>query len=159
MLLTINDCGPTLSEKDLCLLEESLNVELPNDYRNFLLRHNGGLPVENSVRIFENKLGINSAAIGYFYSVGTKTENIEVCLNIISDRIPEKLIPIADTPNGNYFLISANPHNYGKIYYKDHETEDITQPDWAKNILPESMIKIADSFSEFVDNLYDPNEQ
>jgi hypothetical protein len=40
----LRSCGPEVSEADLAAFEATLGYPLPDDYRDFLLRYNGGRP-------------------------------------------------------------------------------------------------------------------
>ena len=42
--ITIYESYPPLKEDDIVAAERQLGISLPADYRNFLLKHNGGYP-------------------------------------------------------------------------------------------------------------------
>ncbi|ELR64586.1 hypothetical protein C942_02399 [Photobacterium marinum] len=158
MLKTMNDVGPKLSEFELDSLEKKLKTRLPKDYRDFLLQFNGGEPQEDTIDFDGDKINISGASIGYFYGLGTGSEDIQVCMELIGDIIPDGLIPFADTPEGNYFLISTRSDSENYIYYKDHEVEDTVDFSEQNNKLPESIVKVSSSFSDFINQLYDLND-
>ena len=82
---------------------------------------------------------------------------IEPNLRNHGDQLPEGFIYIGASPAGNYFLLSLRDDSYGEVYYKDHEYADVTSFDPAAAHIPESMLKIADTFSDFTAQLYDPD--
>ena len=42
--LTVDFSGPLISVAEIGQLEQQLGCTLPEDYRDFLLKHNGGIP-------------------------------------------------------------------------------------------------------------------
>jgi len=159
MLTEIRQPGKQLNQDDILVLNRKLISPVPDEYRDFLIQNNGGEPKESTLTFDAKKLGINGEELGYFYGIDTESENIIDTIDNLSHVLPKNLIPIVDTPGGNYFLLSVNPNTYGKIYYKDHEVEDSFDFDDSKNDLPESMVLVANLFSEFIDKLYDPDEE
>ena len=157
MLNDMENTGPKLSEADISLLETSVGKKLPTEYEAFLIRYNGGAPVECELEFDGKKLGVSGETIGYFFGIGRKSDIFDK-LDNLSYLLPKNMIPIADTPAGNVFLLSVNEKSYGYIYYKDHEIEDSHEFDDSKSKLPESMVLVANSFSEFLGKLYDPDE-
>lgn len=57
------------------------------------------------------------------------------------------------THSSNFFLLSLRDDSFGSIYYKDHEQEDFS--DFDVDDLPESIIKVSDSFHDFLSRLYE----
>ena len=51
MTLSISDSAAAVSDADLAAVERRLGVNFPDDYRAFLLRHNGGVPRPGRFRI------------------------------------------------------------------------------------------------------------
>ena len=46
--IKVTDTKIRLNQNDINMLEEKLAVALPNDYKKFLLLHNGGHPEKNT---------------------------------------------------------------------------------------------------------------
>ena len=92
--------------------------DFPNQYRDFLLKYNGGYSPKTKFRI--NKVssdvrgfyGFGSADINYSFF----TENKE-----IDDYTSNKVIPIACDSFGNYIVISIDVDTCGQVYFEDHE--------------------------------------
>lgn len=131
---------------------EKYSLALPDDYKKFLLEHNGGDPVPSTNRTPET-------FVQWIYGIQDEENwaSLEWNIDIYDERIPFKTIPIATDPGGNQFLLSYRPDSYGEIWFWDHENEcETSAKDYFDNI-----IKSANSFSDFVNNLYefiDPNE-
>jgi len=157
MLENIKNMGPELRQGDINSLVEALGKELPAEYESFLMKYNGGAPVECELDFDGKKLGISGDTLGYFFGLG-RNSDILAKLENLSYFLPKDMFPIADSPAGNLFLMSVNEKSYGNVYYKDHETEDSFEFDDSKEELPESMVLVANSFNEFLEKLYDPDE-
>jgi len=158
MLTEIRQPGKQLDQDDVDVLNRRLISPVPDEYRDFLLQNNGGEPKEYALNFDAKKLGVSGEELGYFYGIDTESENIIDTIDNLSHVLPKNLIPIVDTPGGNYFLLSVNPSTYGIIYYKDHEVEDSFEFDDSRNELPESMVFVANGFNEFIEKLFNPDE-
>jgi hypothetical protein len=157
MLTTVVDTGPLLTDEVIGNLESALGYELPQEYRSFLKKYNGGAPKESAVLFDSKKLGIHGSTIGYFYGVGTGSEDVLKMTKTLSGSIPIGMIPIADTPDGNYFLMSLRNDSFAKIYYFDHEVEPRLPFEPARS-LPDNMEIVAPTFGEFLGQLQDLDE-
>jgi hypothetical protein len=61
--------------------------------------------------------------------------------------IHKGLIPIGDDGTGNKICIGVNNNNMGEIFFLDHEIHPYDDPDSLEGI-----IKLANSFTEFLSN-------
>ena len=132
-MTTFSDSGRVLSEDDIAAFESRTRVRLPEEYRKFLARHNGGVPTpasfsESSVRYFLEIQGRDS------YS------DIEARWALIGDRLSDGMLPIANDPGGNSILIQTSGADVGSIWFWDHEN-------------PSALVRLADSFNRFLDGL------
>jgi cell wall assembly regulator SMI1 len=156
--MNITPYGKPLSENDIEKFEKSLNIKLPEDYKAFMLKNNGGKPeVEIGYYVFDftdiSRNQENSTALREFYSiVYEKPDNyyidiIDTYENYIEEeQLPKNILPIGDDPLGNEIGICVSGENYGKIYFCDHESYD--ENDFM------IMSPVADSFSEFLNSWY-----
>jgi cell wall assembly regulator SMI1 len=158
MLTSIKPATDETTEAELLALEKLLNAKLPPSYRAFLLKTNGGEPLECGIDFAAPKLKRKGDTVSYFFEVSDDpTYGIAPMMEDFGSDIPPGMIFIGNSPGGNYFLLSLRPGSYGQVFYKDHDFEDKTPFDEAKGLLPESIVKIADSFEEFQARLYDPD--
>ncbi|WP_416397502.1 SMI1/KNR4 family protein [Allohahella sp. A8] len=142
---------PALDLAELEYFENKIGVKFPAAYRSFLISCNGGTPSKPSVFFDGSALNINGATINYFYGFGGASENIDKSYSVLKYDLPELMVPIANTPGGNYFLISLkNDSSFGKVYYFDHEFEydDDEEFDEENGVYPECLAKVANSFSD-----------
>src|SRR5258708_28345592 len=72
MTLSISDSAAAVSDADLAAVERRLGVDFPDDYRAFLLRHNGGVPRPDRFRISREAVDprMEWGRVTRFYSIG-----------------------------------------------------------------------------------------
>ena len=142
------DTYQNLSEKDIEDFETSNSIELTDNYKEFLLKWNGGIPSPSTFIISEEEEDVSG--VNYFYSIGDRDNDLEVFLDILRLRLPEGFISIADDPVGNGILLGILGPHYDQIYFWDHENEpDLDEPDMS------NMYFLADNIWEFLDSLYE----
>jgi SMI1-KNR4 cell-wall len=143
----------TASQADLEEFEELAEVNLPMDYRYYLLEFNGGKFLN---KCFERASGIDGRVHNIYglhsgpkYASLNKNWKLSECYDI-GESAPEvnNYIVFADTGTGDLLLLSKQS---GAIYFLDHETIEYKQNEWvAERINP---ILLSDSFHEFVESL------
>src|SRR5215470_3171670 len=127
MTLTITESFEMLEEDDLRIFEEKLGSNLPQEYRQFLLAHNGGKPNPSIVDYQKSNLEpMSNTIIDYFFGIRLGDDydlydNLDTYVNC--HRIPKNLLPIACSPFGNIFCISLEGADIGKVYLWHHEYE------------------------------------
>ena len=134
--------------------EKVQGITLPKDYRDFLVRYNGGRVYP---RMFKHKMG--SLQAGPFVDDSGETyldllypwETVEMHWQgkTYGKGVPSQHIVIGENPGGIQVIMSLTPQDKGKIYSWFHSrtpwgTEENTKK-----------YPLADSFSEFLKNLYD----
>ncbi len=124
-------------------LEEKYNIILPIQYKNFLLKYNGGYPEFSLFKISEKQ---REDIVNVFYGVNNEYDNIAQYLDYLEDIIPKEFIPIADDPSGNQICLGISGIYVGKIYFLIHDMYSDEKMD--------SLIFLANSFDEFFHNLY-----
>jgi hypothetical protein len=140
-----------LTEKELTEAEHRVNVRFPDQYRQFLLKYNGGLPEPCAFNFKCGEEEPELACIAYFLAIYEgESENFFDYFETYQDRIPAELIPIARDPGGNLILIGIKNNYKEKVYFwqQDYEPDE---PDFS------NICFIADSFNEFLSSLFDPD--
>jgi hypothetical protein len=125
------------NEADVSHFEMSIAARLPDDYRDFLLRYNGGYPRPSKFRGGDEVLS-------HFFGLWQKHADLNYELLAHRGFIPEGTIPIASDPFGNSILLEVARPNLGRIWFWDHERSG--EPAKAVSLL-------ANSFTEFVESL------
>lgn len=143
-----------LSEEALRAFEERLGIILPEQYRHFLLVHNGGEASPDVFKIRNEQGPYTDSVVRCFFSIGDvpNYRSFEWHYNLYKieeDRLPHNMIPIADDPGGNLICISTVGTDAGAVYFWNHEEE--TEPPSDANLH-----LIADTFQEFLGALYKP---
>jgi hypothetical protein len=113
-----------VSEDDLDRFESFLNLYLPEDFKPWLVKHNGACPKPSEISL----TGGFTFVINSFISFSKKdTPNVLSILNMLKDRLPKELIPIAEDHGGNYicFRYSSKDVNPDVVFW-DHEEVDPT---------------------------------
>lgn len=123
--MNIKNTHNSLDISELEAFEKRNNIHLPIEYREFILKYNGGKPVPNSFNFIDSDGKKSNSLVQYFLSIHNEKsfDNMELTYeyNINEERIPSYILPIASDPFGNYICISTKEESYGKIYFCDHE--------------------------------------
>ena len=140
-----NEYG-SLKIKELENFENENSIRLPEDYRNFLIKLNGGTPIKPYLTQVETD-------INTFFGIVDEPDWFSL-FDAITDyegRIPEYTMPIADDSFGNLFIIGFGEKNYGQVAFWDHEKES-EEKDGGYDYFDNITI-LANSFVEFVKKL------
>jgi hypothetical protein len=135
----ITDSGLPLSLDDLQKAEQRLNVQLPNDYRSFLLTHNGGKLTPAWFR--HGKDPSDVAEITRFFSleeVETETRSLRRVLDS-----HDFIVIGTSAEDTDRLMLSAAPAHRGAVFWHTgHEDAD-----------PNGFIRVADSIEHLFTTL------
>jgi hypothetical protein len=148
--VTIRDSFPQVDEARIRAFERALGISLPHDYRQFLLRSNGGRPDPAEFAITGEPLN-PSGTIHYFFGIHDGPNyNLGRKYAVYRERIPADLFPIAGDPGGNIICLAIRGDNVGSVYFWDHDYEALEGevPDYS------NVYFIADSFGSMLNNLW-----
>jgi SMI1-KNR4 cell-wall len=142
------DVRPPVTEARINVLERELCITLPEGYKSFLLRYNGGRPKPDCFPIRgsdRNPFG----AVHYFFDVDGPVEanNIDWNYRILNGRIPRELLPIAGDGSGNIICLSLGGTNEDAVYFWEHDDEH-SPPTY------DNLYLIAERFDKFLDSIY-----
>jgi cell wall assembly regulator SMI1 len=145
MIVTLEESYEPLSPSHLQEVESRLAIELPGDYRAFLLAHNGGRPVPDAFRLsgrwemVDRFLGIHEG----------EHDNLLDYVKAYEGRLPPELLPIAHDAFGNLLCLAVRSPEHGGVYFWDHEGEaERGQPPSYDNVTC-----VAESFEDFLASL------
>lgn len=147
--MNIKNSQPPITKQDIRKLEEKTRIALPEDYKDFLLRHNGGEP---EPKVFETQDGKVESRVKKFLSISDVSEDnlVEEIEGITrAGQIPGNLVPIAVDPADNRVVLSVGGPDIGKVYYWAWDEEDEDHEASYKY-----MRLIANSFNEFLESLH-----
>jgi len=138
-----------LSDSILRAIEQFWGVGLPENYRNFLIEHNGGEP-ENKIFKFQTQAD-GSCLDQFFGVVRDYNNNLLMKYKYLGDRVMDTMLPIARDVYGNLILLTVKGKDRNKVYFWDHEMEADTENGEKADY--SNLTLIADSFTEFVEGL------
>lgn len=111
LIAKFDTCGVS---NEISKIESQYSITFPEQYKNFLLRYNGGYTPKTKFRT----KGISSDVKG-FYGLGVV--GLSVNREVIASWISQELFPIACDSFGNIIFISFASNKYGYVFFCDHE--------------------------------------
>jgi len=127
------------------MVEARLETKLPNAYKEFLRRQNGGYLEPN---FFSEAVGVD-----YLFSAGPNDDeyidDLESIAELFSsegeadDVLRPGFLVIGEDGTGNRLCLKVSGEDYGAVYFWDHEVADS----------PEAYTRLTQSFSEFFEAL------
>src|SRR2546421_37952 len=132
----ITDSGAPPSLDDLEQTEERLGVRLPEDYRSFLLRQNGGKPTPAWFRHGEEADDV--AEITRFFAreeMETQTRDLR------QDSRLAGFVAIATSSDTDFLLLATAPEQRDAVFW------------WYDEDGSSEFIRVADSFEQLLTNL------
>lgn len=135
------------SIKDISNYEKQLNLVFSDEFKNFLLKYNGGYPYPDTFIINEEQ---GNDCVDLFFGIqdGDRFDLLNVYQKW-KNRIIHGFIPIAEDPGGNLILLNCAGNDEG-IYFWDHEFESLE--DTPPNM--RNMSLISTSFEAFFNGLH-----
>ena len=111
-------------------LENDLNIVLPEDYKQFLIKYNGGWTPETEIYFndFDYEIngfnGVNKAkgASNFYYRIENAVDKIR---NDFFEDLENGYLNIGSDLGSFYYInIETNSDKYGSIYFMDEDRED-----------------------------------
>jgi hypothetical protein len=107
--------------------EAKFDCNIPPEYVQFLLQHNGGTPKRNYCH--DGKGSYQDFEIQHFFGIRpTGFDSLEIAWKVYAGRIPRDTFPIADDAGDNLVLIAQDKKRRGSILFWDHEDEMSRKP-------------------------------
>jgi cell wall assembly regulator SMI1 len=133
----------SVDEKTIAKVEEKFSIRFPQEYKECVMKYNGGHPVPNVFYFTDEGEGCFDHLLSF-----TSDPNIEDVYDIISDYVPEGIIPFATDPFGNdiCFDYRKNKQRPNIVFRNQDEIGD------------EAIEFICETFTEFLENLHDENQ-
>jgi cell wall assembly regulator SMI1 len=123
-LETMEDTEAPVSEAEVAQVESELGVRLPDQYREFLLKYNGGSPQPPAFRYGTGPYTDSLVQIFNCIRPGDYTD-LRKQAQVFKGRVPDDMLPIAADPFGNIIAIGVKGDATGKVFFWDHETSDV----------------------------------
>lgn len=149
----MTDCGPPIASADVEAFEREIGYTLPEDYRAFLLKFNGGKPEPDTIDI--PKEGIVASDISSFHGLVEKPNYNSLLRQWrgSSKNRDKHMLPIAGDAGGCTYYLSLDGDDRGVVYFWDYYGKG-DDPTCAYP----NCCRLADTFTQFVDLIRGPNE-
>lgn len=124
----------SITETDILRYGSDRDFVFPQEYKEFLLKYNGGETPETDFN-----LARISSDISVFYELRKGKSGLEL-YDIefkVHEFLRDDMLPIAENSFGDYIFICVAGCEYGKVFFQYHDR-------------PKRYIKISDSFKIFV---------
>lgn len=136
-------------------VENYAKLTFPEEYKNHLLKYNGGRCLPNIFSFHQNGKRTNSSVDWFLAIYNGEYDNLKNYIDIFKieeKRLPYHILPIAHDPGGNLICISCEGEDFGYIYIWDHEEEiDYSTSTYNSNYL--NLYFVANSITEFLNEL------
>jgi hypothetical protein len=117
---------PLPTEAQASDLEERIGVTLPSDYREFLLRYNGGYFTEPDILAPSKECPQDRLTV--LYGIGATDSSAELAsaasMAIFDDNKPAQVVPIGHTIMGNLLVLITRPEERGSTVLKKAWSDD-----------------------------------
>jgi hypothetical protein len=148
-LQPLSEFGPLTPDR-LAAFEGEQGCRLPDDYRAFLLAHNGAVPAPGyAIPYVDLQDESDEATLHVLFGIQepwASSANILWRLQADSGRLPAGFLPVGCDPGGNMFLLRVARPKTGEVWLWDHEREHRV----SKRKPRANMSRLAGSFSEFL---------
>lgn len=125
-------------------VEKRLAVQLPPDFRAFAKLHAGSCPNETDFRLDDPRKQISG--VGSFLKFTTDMTCGTVLAACASEGLSPMVVPIAETGGGDLVCLDYRPGGMAGVVYWHHERQGVDE-----------YTRLADTFTSFLDMLYEPN--
>jgi hypothetical protein len=134
------------TERGLLAFQRRIGHELPADYREFLLEHNGGVP---EATIVETKSVSSLVRRLHGLHGGPSWARLDKLRKTFDGRVPDGMLPIGTDPFGNLYCLGIAGRFRPKVWFWDHEGEAHEgEPPRTDNLT-----LVAPSFASFIGKL------
>jgi hypothetical protein len=161
--LSFSDTGRPLTQRQLTQFELlCIDDKLPDDYRRFLLKHNGGSPIPDQFqwrRSRENRSASLDRLLGVDPGRLDEPRGLDVVNAILRwrDELPRFSIPIGVVDRDDILLLFTFGPRRGQIWIKDWEqvSPTVDKPTDAES----AVYFVAGSFTDFLGMLHKPPDE
>jgi ankyrin repeat protein len=142
--------GPPLKIEQITAFEKEIGGRLPEDYKEFLLAHNGGICEQELGLLWEDDI----QTISGFFPLSPEDSGIRCSLRHLREVNPKKAdgyLPLTCTTSDFHICLAYKGKNAGKIFFTAYKYKKVGLGDLVP--IDVTMVPLADSFSEFLDCL------
>lgn len=148
-MVIVTNSFPPINEEAIEQFENENQIMLPEDFKQFLLNRNGGVPDLQGVDVKE-KDNTKSRVVEFIFGLAPDSAGtLQHVYRIAQKRLPKNILPIA-RGGKHSFAMSLRKEDYGHIYF---DNSDEVDRDGRSSY--DNLYQIADSFTEFLEKLYE----
>jgi hypothetical protein len=114
---TFKKIRPPAGAGQLSAFEARHSLSLPDDYRRFLLHHNGGVPQPAGVHVSQLKTEV---LVDVFALTSRQGLSLDEWIAEFEGEIPTGFLIIAGDPGGAFFILGTQGEERG-VYLWDHQ--------------------------------------
>lgn len=145
--LSIERLSAPATEAMIDAFAERNEVDLPEDYRRFLIAYNGGRPKSNRCEVsIVNEAIIVDLLFGLTESRGCDIETFNAEYR---DQLAPGFTIVGSDPGGAFFILGTTPPNVGVFFWDHQHFFDKSSDENGNTYL------IAESFTEWIESLRD----
>lgn len=138
-MIKIDEQGRKIGEADIVFLEDKFGMRLPDEYRQFLLTNNGGIPSPDTVDVVGAPGSPTDVQVFFGVDRGVESSDLLWNLRMIGDRFPDhRVFPIACDSGGSLFCFQAGDRCGPDVMYLDFDDPAGT------------LYEVAPNFNEFL---------
>ena len=155
-MIKISKSGPPITQDRVFQFESLNEIKLPNDYKSFLIKHNGGKPAPNYFPLTGHREDASDVVL--FYGIDYPSESLELQWNFdlnkgyFEDPAFDNFFQIANDGFNDKICLDLSEERFGAVVFID------MVPMW-KEHTPKDIYVIADSFSSFLDMLFEVEDE
>lgn len=151
----LREVGPELTEETLAGFEKELGNSLPDPYRRFLLRNNGGRPPLGKNCVEVEDLPGDATDVHFFFGINYPLQCYDLRWNREANRedIPEDRLAIASDSGGSEFCISLRESDFGAVLFCD------LFPVYGESEVYPGFYPVAPDFDSFLNKLHELPDQ
>ncbi|KQO04980.1 SMI1/KNR4 family protein [Paenibacillus sp. Leaf72] len=143
-MTNMNRQNEKITIDDISEFEFKYELKLPDQYKHFLLKFNGGYPQASTFKISDEE---GESVVNKFYGIGDMKGSLAKIFEILDGELPAGFISIANDPGGNEICIGIGEKYFGNIYLWIHDMDSDEEMS--------NMFLLSSSFDDFFDNLYE----
>lgn len=125
-MITFTDTETKIDSQRIEEIERWIGLTFPKEYKNHLLKYNGGYCNPNVFGFIENGEPTESTVDWFLAIYDGDSDSLKRYIKtykLDDKRLPSHIVPIAHDPGGNLICISCGSEDYGYIYFWNHEKE------------------------------------
>jgi len=153
------DSGSKLSTKSIAQIEKQLGCKLPGDYREFLLKHNGGCPNKS---FFKQRGAEFLSSVDWLCTIDkslaepnhkSEYRTLAAAQARYAPFVPVDMLVIGRVDQDDPLLLAIRGRRKGKVFVKKLGDMDPVPDDELEKLKNVAIRQLAKSFSTFMESL------